>query len=95
MQMEINAHGFILRSTLRADIERQIGRLVQARPSSIKSVAVDLFEERNQTLRGANKLCRVHVEFLNDVCETASDGEREFRAAVSEAFRKLLGRLPN
>ena len=93
--MEITAHGFIMRSTLRADIERQIGRLVQAQSRPLKRVAVDLFEERHQTRRGVNRHCRVHVEFLNDVCETVSQAERDFRAAVSEAFLEVLSRLPN
>ena len=86
MHMEITAHGFILRSTLRADIERQIGRFVQAEPRALKRVAVDLFEERERPLRRTNRHCRVQVECLND--------DRDFRAAVSEAFLKLLRRLP-
>ena len=93
MQMEIKAHGFVLRSSLRAEIEREIGRLVQARPHPIRSVAVDLFEERQRALR-VNRTCRLHVEFLDDVCETVVDADREFRVAVSEAFRHLLCRLP-
>ena len=93
MQMEIKAHGFVLRSSLRADIEREIGRLVQARPRPIRSVAVDLFEERQRALR-VTRSCRLHVQFLDEVCETVTDADREFRVAVSEAFRKLLCRLP-
>ena len=95
MHMEITAHGFVMRRTLRADIERQIGRFVQAQQQPIKSVAVDLFKERQGTPRDVNKHCRVHVEFLNDLCETASDAERDFRAAVSEAFLKLLLHPPH
>lgn len=94
MYMEITAHGFVMRSTLRADIERQIGRLVQAQSRPLKRVAVDLFEDRPPTRRGDSKHCRVQVEFLNDVCETVSEAERDFRAAVSEAFLKVLRRLP-
>lgn len=93
MQMEIKAHGFVLRSSLRTDIEREIGRLVQARPHPIKSVAVDLFEERQRALH-VNRKCRLHVEFLDAACETVVDADREFRVAVSEAFRRLLCRLP-
>ena len=94
MHMEITAHGFILRSTLRADIERQIGRFVQAEPRALKRVAVDLFEERERPLRRTNRHCRVQVECLNDDRETVSQTDRDFRAAVSEAFLKLLRRLP-
>jgi hypothetical protein len=90
MHMEITAHGFVMRRTLRADIAREIGRYVQAVQQPIKNVSVDLYKERQRTMRVVNKYCRVHVEFLNDVCETASDAERDFPAAVSEAFLKLL-----
>ena len=93
MHMAITAHGFAMRRTQRADIEHEIGRLVQALQRPIKSVAVDLFEDCQRSLRAANKHCRVQVEFLNGVCETASGAERDLRAAVSETFLKLL-RLP-
>ena len=67
MHMEITAHGFVMRRALRADIAREIGRFVQAVQQPIKKVSVDLYKERQRTMRVVNKYCRVHVEFLNDV----------------------------
>ena len=90
MRTVITAQGFDLSETLRESVRREIGRFAQSCDRPINVVSVHLVDARGQTVRGLEKLCRVRVQYDDDLAIEDSDAESDFGYAVPEAFTKLL-----
>ena len=90
MRMQIRAHGFELTDELRRAVMCEIERLVQSVDRPVNVISVQLFDERGVAARGADRRCRVCVEFDDQVCVEDSDAEASFHDCIGEAFTKLM-----
>lgn len=90
MRTVITAQGFDLSDALRDSVRREIGRFVQSVRRPVCTIAVNLVDDRGQALCGAEKFCRVRVQYDDDCAVEGSDAESDFSQSVPEAFVKAL-----
>ena len=90
MRMQISAHGFDLSDELRDAVICEIQRLVQSVDRPVTLISVQLYDERGVARRGADRRCRVRVEFADRVAVEDSDSEASFHDCLCEAFVKVI-----
>ena len=91
MKIDVQARHFTLSGPLRAAVQRQIDRLVQALGPRITRISVRLFDV-NGLRGGPDKGCLVHAHFADGLTIVASDVDGDLYRSVPSAFEKVLRR---
>ena len=90
MRTVITAQGFDLSDALRNSVQREIERFVQSVSHPVNIISVHLVDAKGEAVRGLEKLCRVRVQYDDDLSMEGVDAESDFDRSVAEAFVKVM-----